>query len=249
MRLAVHHSCEARIGDHFGVDLVAVRARLEHDPREQHRLARLQLHAARERCDLAGLHVVGDAFPVVHRAVLAPDLAGLGGEAAIGLQVPLGQRHYEAIDVRHAALLRGGAEDSTPRVDRRCRSARCPRSSVSGGGGSFSVASAAAPGCVARTGCARRQSTSDRAHPVAAVLPPHRPPATTRRPEPPNTAPIRLMRNVLTDHSTACGRGSSRRLCDMSRVRPQHRAGLWRRLRKCRDGRVHCPNRLFRCVA
>jgi len=68
----------------LGVDAIARRARFEHDPGKDHRLAGLKLHAAREGGELADLHVIGDAFLEFERAVLPPDLAGLLCHAAIG---------------------------------------------------------------------------------------------------------------------------------------------------------------------
>jgi len=43
----------------------------------------LELHALRKRRDLAGLHVIGNGFPVFERAVLHPDLSGLVGHPTI----------------------------------------------------------------------------------------------------------------------------------------------------------------------
>ena len=49
MRLRIHHGGKARILHHLGVDAIAVRARLVHDPRKHHRLAGLELDALRKR--------------------------------------------------------------------------------------------------------------------------------------------------------------------------------------------------------
>src|ERR1700730_17680445 len=48
-RLRIHHPRKSRILHHLRVDPIAMRARLEYDPREHHRLAALELDAATER--------------------------------------------------------------------------------------------------------------------------------------------------------------------------------------------------------
>src|SRR5262245_19790873 len=50
------HRGQARVLHHQGVDAVALRARLEHDPGEHDRLVRLELHRLWERRHLPWLH-------------------------------------------------------------------------------------------------------------------------------------------------------------------------------------------------
>src|SRR6185436_13120157 len=90
--LRVHHRREALVLHHLLVHAVAVLAVLVDDPGEPHCFTRLQLYRLRKRGPLALLHVVGDALLVVERAVLAPDLAGLGGHLPVRRIVPL--RHW-----------------------------------------------------------------------------------------------------------------------------------------------------------
>src|SRR6267378_6759919 len=47
--LGIHHLRDTRVLHHLHVDAITMRARLEHDPRERHRLAGLELDASRER--------------------------------------------------------------------------------------------------------------------------------------------------------------------------------------------------------
>src|SRR6516165_9770786 len=56
---------------------------------------------ARERGQLADLNIVGDAFAELERAVLAPDLASLLRQPAIGLNLLLGHRNDKAVDIDH----------------------------------------------------------------------------------------------------------------------------------------------------
>src|SRR6266478_7111951 len=100
-RLGVHHAGQPLVGHHPGVDAVALRARLVGDPGKYHRLARLELDAAREGGELADLDVVCHPFAVIQRAMLAPDLAGLLRHAAVGGKVLLRHRDDKSIDVRH----------------------------------------------------------------------------------------------------------------------------------------------------
>src|SRR5436309_9725440 len=86
-RLRIHHLREPRILHDLRVDAVAVGARLVCDPGEDHGLALLELDAARERRPLARLDVVGDAFAILERAALPPDLAGLLRHAAVVLGI------------------------------------------------------------------------------------------------------------------------------------------------------------------
>src|ERR1700704_434032 len=75
-RLRIHHLCEPGILHDFRVDAIAMRARLVDDPGEDHGLAGLELDALRERRPLSHLDVLGDVFPELEGAVIAPDLAG-----------------------------------------------------------------------------------------------------------------------------------------------------------------------------
>src|SRR6266436_9621407 len=100
-RFGVHHAGQPLVGHHPGVDAVALRARLVGDPGKYHRLARLELDAAREGGELADLDVVCHPFAVIQRAMLAPDLAGLLRHAAVGGKVLLRHRDDKSIDVRH----------------------------------------------------------------------------------------------------------------------------------------------------
>src|SRR4051812_35846438 len=52
-RHRLHQALDARVAHDLRHDLVAVLARLVRRPREDHGLAGLELHALRERCDLA----------------------------------------------------------------------------------------------------------------------------------------------------------------------------------------------------
>src|SRR4029077_15442733 len=90
--LRVHHLRQAWVFHHFRVDTIAMCARFEHDPREDHRLAGFQLDALRERRVLAGLHIVGHALAEFNGAMLAPDFSRLLSHAGIGLQVFLRYR-------------------------------------------------------------------------------------------------------------------------------------------------------------
>jgi hypothetical protein len=55
---------------------------------------------------LPHFNVVGNALDDLERAVLAKDLAGLLGQAAIGHDLLLRDRDYETIDIGHGTLLR-----------------------------------------------------------------------------------------------------------------------------------------------
>src|SRR5688572_5622176 len=104
-RFGVGHRGQARVGHHLLVDAVALRARLVDDPGEDHRLVGLELDRLRERSELAGLHVVGDALAIFQRAVFAPDLAGLARHAPVCGQVLLRNGQYETVDITHGNLL------------------------------------------------------------------------------------------------------------------------------------------------
>src|SRR5438552_3462285 len=70
------HTGHARVRHDSSVDAIALLARLVNDPRKDDRLVWLELDGLRERRDLARLNVVADAFDVLERAILPPDLAG-----------------------------------------------------------------------------------------------------------------------------------------------------------------------------
>ena len=67
---------------HLRIDAVAVRPRLEDDVGEDHGLAGLQLHHARERGSPLRVEVVADALLVVERAVLQPHCLAPSGPCA-----------------------------------------------------------------------------------------------------------------------------------------------------------------------
>src|SRR5262249_28395849 len=94
-------SAQARVFHHFGIDAIAVGARLVHDIGEHHRLSRLEFDALRERRVLARLDVVGDALDVLERAVVTPDLARLLRHAPIDRQFLFRNGHYVSIYVSH----------------------------------------------------------------------------------------------------------------------------------------------------
>src|SRR5690349_18586486 len=116
---------DAGVLHHLRVDLVAVFARLVHDPRKEHGLARLQIHTLWERCELTGLHVVGLALVKLERPVLFPDLSGLAGHLTVGGDVGFRDRYDESIDIGHDSLL--SLTPGTPRV----RSPCTPRAALS----------------------------------------------------------------------------------------------------------------------
>src|ERR1700738_2133278 len=100
-RPGVHHIGHPLVGHHLGVDAVALRARPVSDPGEHHGLPWLELDAARERGALSNLDVVSNPFPVIQRAVPAPDLARLLRHAAVSLKILLRHSDNKSIDVRH----------------------------------------------------------------------------------------------------------------------------------------------------
>ena len=61
-RLRIHHLCQARIFHYLCVHAIAMRSRLEHDPREHHRLAALELDPSRERNHPLYIEVVTGAL-------------------------------------------------------------------------------------------------------------------------------------------------------------------------------------------
>src|SRR3546814_6345156 len=81
---------------HLLVDAIALRARLVDDPCKHHDLAGLELDALRERGVLARLDVVGNAFDVLQRAVLLPDLPCLAGQVAVGDKILLWNGDYRS---------------------------------------------------------------------------------------------------------------------------------------------------------
>src|SRR5262249_7885555 len=66
----------------------------------------LGLSLTRERRELAYLHVVGDAFTKLERAMLAPDLSRFPRHAPVGRDALLRYRHDESVDIGHASLLK-----------------------------------------------------------------------------------------------------------------------------------------------
>src|SRR4029453_7891940 len=98
-RPRLHHLRDAGILHHLGVDTAAMRARLEHDPRQHHRLAPLGLDALRERHQLLRLTVFAYALPVFQRTVIPPHTAGKARDTTVGGEVPPGNRQDESIAV------------------------------------------------------------------------------------------------------------------------------------------------------
>ena len=99
--LLVAHVGEARVLHHLGVDAIVVCPRLEYDPREHHRLARLRLGQTSERNSELAVEIIAGALSVFERAMLAPDLTRLLGQAALCLHILLGDRQNISIDVLH----------------------------------------------------------------------------------------------------------------------------------------------------
>src|SRR5437870_5916703 len=99
--LRIHHVGQPRVLHDFGVDAIAMRARLVHDPREHHGFAALELHAPRERCELSDLDVVADPLLVVESAILPPHFSCLLGHAPIRRQVFQRYRYHKAVNVAH----------------------------------------------------------------------------------------------------------------------------------------------------
>src|SRR5438552_5046942 len=99
--LRIHHFGQPRVLHDFGVDAIAMRARLVHDPREHHGFAALELHAPRERCELSDLDVVADPLLVVESAILPPHFSCLLGHAPIRRQVFQRYRYHKAVNVAH----------------------------------------------------------------------------------------------------------------------------------------------------
>src|SRR5215510_10819735 len=102
----LHHIGQSLILHDLGHDAVALRPRLVDDIGEHHRLAALELDAARERRPLAHLDVVGDAFAHFERTVLAPDFCRLLRQAAVSVELLGRHRNDKSIDVGHWGLLR-----------------------------------------------------------------------------------------------------------------------------------------------
>jgi len=74
-------------------------ARLEHDIREQHRLAGLGPDPAWKRQAHFYVQIVADALAELERAVVTPDFPSLPGHAAIGIDFFLRHRNYESVDI------------------------------------------------------------------------------------------------------------------------------------------------------
>src|SRR5215813_5481220 len=85
--LRVHHVREPLVAQDLLEDAVAVTARLVDDVGEHDGLSRLELHALGKGRALARLHVVADALQIFQRTVLAPDLARLARQAAVGREL------------------------------------------------------------------------------------------------------------------------------------------------------------------
>src|ERR1043166_251617 len=100
-----HFRLEPRVGHHFCVDFVALRARLRDDPGKDDDLVVLCLHRARERGELAIWDIVADALDVSGRTVLLPDFTDLARESLVGFQILLRHGNDETIDVTHGGLL------------------------------------------------------------------------------------------------------------------------------------------------
>src|SRR5690606_25032395 len=79
----------------------AMGARLEHDEGKDRDLAGFQSHRLREGLHHLHLQVLADAFLVIKRAVLAPDLPRLPGDAPVGGKVLLRHWQQNAVDIGH----------------------------------------------------------------------------------------------------------------------------------------------------
>src|SRR6267143_2581564 len=100
-RFHVHHLGEPRVFHDLGVNAIAMRARFEHYPRENDRLARLELDRARERRRHLYLEIVTDAFAKLKGTVLPPNLASPLRHAPVCRQVLLRNRQDISINVFH----------------------------------------------------------------------------------------------------------------------------------------------------
>src|SRR5262249_13570081 len=87
--LGIHHILEPRIVHDLGVDAVAILPCGIENPAEDDDLVVLELDGLRKRRHLPGLHVVGDAFPELERAVFQPYLARGLGHAAVFVDLVL----------------------------------------------------------------------------------------------------------------------------------------------------------------
>ncbi len=96
---------DTRIFHHFGIDPVAVRPRLEHNVREDDRLAGFDLGMFRKRYAHLRCEIVADTLFVVEGAVLAPELRRLLREASICFQVFLWNGQNVSIDLSHMIIL------------------------------------------------------------------------------------------------------------------------------------------------
>src|SRR5207247_4123791 len=86
----ITHRRDARVLHDLGVDAIAMRARLEHNPREHDGLAWLSLGRSRDRHPELDLEIVTCTLSVFERAMFAPNLTRLLGHAAVGYQVFFG---------------------------------------------------------------------------------------------------------------------------------------------------------------
>src|SRR5690606_16962656 len=101
------HVRQAGILHHRRVDAVPFLARGVADPGEHHHLVGLELDRLRERGDLAGLDVIGNALDVFQGAVLEPDPAGCFRERAVVVDPVLRYRKHETIHMGHCGFLLG----------------------------------------------------------------------------------------------------------------------------------------------
>src|SRR5688572_16636515 len=78
----VHRVSDSLVLHHFGVYPIAVRPRLEHDVREDHRLTGLELGQLGKLDAPFIVEIVANAFLVIERAVLPPNFPRLRRHAA-----------------------------------------------------------------------------------------------------------------------------------------------------------------------
>src|SRR6266581_8126433 len=95
-----------------------MRARLVHNPREHHGFAALELHAPRERRELADLYVVADPFLIVEGTILPPDFSCLLGHAPVRRQVFQRYGYHKSVNVAHNASKFVGSPRKTVRATR-----------------------------------------------------------------------------------------------------------------------------------
>jgi hypothetical protein len=81
------HFRQARVFHYFGIDAVALGARLVDDVSEDHGFAGFQFDALRKRRVFAGLHIVSHAFYILKGAMVAPDFTSGLRHAPISCEV------------------------------------------------------------------------------------------------------------------------------------------------------------------